>query len=118
MAETTKVHENDVEMAGEITITVSAPRDCNAAADGRKTRDLHTQSQDLAVPCVGDVFRPPHGYHFYLRYPVTDWKSARFSCWVIHGTSFSALDFGGMPRLRQSWIGYGSSMFVSSESAD
>jgi hypothetical protein len=24
----------------------------------------------LVVPCVGDVFRPPHGYHFYLRYPV------------------------------------------------
>ena len=36
-----------------------------------KIRDLHTQSQDLAVPCVGDVFRPPaHGHHFYLRYSV------------------------------------------------
>jgi hypothetical protein len=56
MAETTSVHENDVEMAGEITITVSAPRDCNAAADGRKIRDLHTQSQDLAVPWLVTFF--------------------------------------------------------------
>jgi hypothetical protein len=31
---------------------------------------------------------------------------------------FLSIRFGGMPRLRQSWTGYRSSMFVSSESAD